>query len=1430
MKKFTYVTVLLLLVAQFNFSQEKHSRIKINNPTQATMRMLAEKGIDLKCGAVHDRNSLTLELNDIEINSLKNINIPFRVEINDLTKFYSERAAREKSSTNYKSKASQQTDQSQFRASVSNIIQDNFIQYTGCDEINWVEPTNFHFGTMGNCLSVSEMLTELDEMYTYSQTNSLDIVSQKLDASPSGQKTWGNPSTTITNPQDNGPASYSGQGTTRWDPQTINYIRITGNQSSTAEGTRPQILFTSMIHSREVSALMNNIYFMWYLIENYNSNDAIKELVDNNELYFVPVVNPDGLRWNEHLNSGGGGMQRKNCRPNTGSTTNTTADRGVDLNRNFDYYWNYNNIGSSGTPSSGTYRGPSPASEPETQIMEDFILNRNFQTGVWNHSYANSVPHPYGGVPSLQSNREDEFYRWHEEMTRYNRYLYGATIFYESNGLPDDWMLGGLADNNGSTGSGQAILATTPEHGSTGFWPNNANVTLNAERSMRISLATAYYGGKYAKLHDLTQSNLSGTTADLDFGIERIGQTGSDFTVTVTAISLNITGVTQAGTETGMSALEQRTVTAQLQLSGGILANEKIEYNVKLSNDNGIIYEVDFEKYYQPTLLFDHDPDTDGLTGWTQSGGWNNTSADAYSLNDALSTGTYSNNATKTLTTTNSFDLSSSDKVIVQFYTKWDLERNYDFVEVLGSTNGTNWTALCANYTKPNATSNTTSHDNKGGTSNFQANSDGQVYDGDRMDNWVMDEIAIDASNNSFLNGTTTAQFRFNFRTDASNVSENYSTTSDGFFLDDFKVISVQIPCDNSSSPTGLTVDSVTTSSASIIWDNVPSATYDLRYRIVGAPTWTEITDIATNSYNITGLTFNDYEVQISTRCVSSTSSYSLSQNFTISSCVGGVVSSFPYTESFESGLGDWTQGINATDDDIDWTSLSGGTPSTGTGPSSANDGSQYLYTEASTNVTPEGSPGKSAFLNSPCFNLNGQQDAQISFGYHMYGDNLGTLSLEVSTNDGAFYSNLITLNPASQNLWKTQVVDLTAYVGQYIKLRFHAITGADYSSDIAIDNIIFSANPPLPAPPTAVCKDITVQLDATGSVTILPSDVDGGSSGDGSITLSLDIDTFTCSNIGPNIVTLTVTDPANPPATTCTATVTVTDKPLPKVTTLPDLTDPCYIEVTAIPEATDCDGDIMGLTGSPLTYNQEGTYTILWQYIDSNGNIVDQNQTVIIDEDTTDPVPDLGSLPDINSQCEINSLTPPTATDNCALTVTVSSNAVFPITSNVTITWTYDDGNENTVTQDQNINILGDTTDPTASNPTAANVQCSADIPPVDILDVTDEADNCSLEANITVAHVSDVSDGNSNPEVITRTYSVTDEASNAINVTQTITVNDTTDPTASNPTGIAAQCTAPAADISVVTDEADKNSNSSFCKRQCNGRFKPRSGHQNL
>ena len=115
---------------------------------------------------------------------------------------------------------------------------------------------------------------------------------------------------------------------------------------------------------------------------------------------------------------------------------------------------------------------------------------------------------------------------------------------------------------------------------------------------------------------------------------------------------------------------------------------------------------------------------------------------------------------------------------------------------------------------------------------------------------------------------------------------------------------------------------------------------------------------------------------------------------------------------------------------------------------------------------------------------------------------------------------------------------------------------------------------------------------------------------------------------------------------------------------------------------------------------------------------------------------------------------------------------------------------------------------DPTASNPAPVRVQCFSDIPAADISVVTDAEDNC--DGAVTVAFVGDdvtsaVCDGA--PVVVTRRYSVTDCAMNSIEVTQTITVEDTMDPTASNPAPVTVQCFSdiPAADISVVTDAED-------------------------
>uniref|UniRef100_UPI002604A818 M14 family metallopeptidase n=1 Tax=uncultured Psychroserpens sp. TaxID=255436 RepID=UPI002604A818 len=855
MRKITCLLVLLFLVVQTSYSQDIYKRIITNNDSETTIQTLLNIGIDLRCGAVYKNNSIQLELSVEQLSQLDNAGIKYNVVVEDLTKYYQERnpseLSIEKAFEQFKSSDQSNTS----NRSIASTILDNYLQYTGCEEVNWTKPSLYNQGSLGGCLTVSEMEAELDQMHA----NYPNLISAKADASPTNQTTWGNPSGTITN---NG-LTYTGQGTTRWDPKTIWYVRITGDQSS-PEGSKPQILYTSMIHAREVSSLMSNMYFMWYLLENYDTDPAIKNLVDNNELYFIPVVNPDGLRWNQHLNSNGGTFQRKNCRPNTGSTSNSTATRGVDVNRNFDYLWGADgdSSGSNDIPSSDTYRGPAPFSEPESQILRDFVLARNFETCLMHHSAANAIPHPYGGIPTRVSNREDEMHQWHEDMSRFNRYVSGATIFTPANGIADDWMLGGTADagnttsnaNNpfpndsspASVGSGQNILASTPEHGSYGseggFWPNPtqtagiSDIERIAARGMRINLMNAYYGGKYAKFHDLTQSDINSLTSDLTFGIERIGQTPSDFTLTVTPVSGNIISIASIPTQTGMNVLDQNNVTAEIVLDGTIQPNDIIEYNVQLSDGTNVFYNVNIEKYYQPTMILSDDPDANSInTNWNLSGTWtaSNAPGAAYSGSRGIKTGgnniTTLGNNQNTSITTNTHDLSASDEVVIQFYTKWDLERNFDFVEFEGSTDGSNWVSLCGIYNKPNATNFTTNeHGAKSSTSHsFQQNnnSSGRVYDGDRMDKWVMEEIIIDATTNSALFQAPNAQFRFRFRTDANNRFENYSANGEGFFIDDFKIIGLQIPCDNSVAPSNLAVTLVTPTSASVSWDNIPSAT-----------------------------------------------------------------------------------------------------------------------------------------------------------------------------------------------------------------------------------------------------------------------------------------------------------------------------------------------------------------------------------------------------------------------------------------------------------------------------------------------------------------------------------------------------------------------------------------------------------------------------
>ena len=154
------------------------------------------------------------------------------------------------------------------------------------------------------------------------------------------------------------------------------------------------------------------------------------------------------------------------------------------------------------------------------------------------------------------------------------------------------------------------------------------------------------------------------------------------------------------------------------------------------------------------------------------------------------------------------------------------------------------------------------------------------------------------------------------------------------------------------------------------------------------------------------------------------------------------------YTEDFESDLGVWAQ---AGDDDADWIRDGYGTLTSGTGPSSGNGDTWYVYTEASSNFNAE------HVLTSSGFDLSSRNGVAISFGYHMYGSSMGSLELLAST-DSSSWTSMWSISGNQGDSWYDTTVSIGVYDGQAsVYLRFVGTTGNGVGSDLAIDNISLS-------------------------------------------------------------------------------------------------------------------------------------------------------------------------------------------------------------------------------------------------------------------------------------------------------------------------------------------------------------------------------------
>ncbi|MBK9449077.1 MAG: S8 family serine peptidase [Bacteroidetes bacterium] len=218
----------------------------------------------------------------------------------------------------------------------------------------------------------------------------------------------------------------------------------------------------------------------------------------------------------------------------------------------------------------------------------------------------------------------------------------------------------------------------------------------------------------------------------------------------------------------------------------------------------------------------------------------------------------------------------------------------------------------------------------------------------------------------------------------------------------------------------------------------------------------------------------------------------SLSQSTTITT--GGATVNLPQNQNFESftgcsnatncgtticGLGSgWINETNGSQDDIDWRVASGATASANTGPdvdhTLGTAQGKYVYLEASACFN------STAQMLTPCINLAGATGPQLSFWYHMNGANMGTLHVDVLSN-GAWTLDAMTPITGNQgNQWRQGTLNLVAYIGTVINIRFRGTTGSDFASDMALDDIGILETSAVPVAafvgsPTTTCPGSTV-------------------------------------------------------------------------------------------------------------------------------------------------------------------------------------------------------------------------------------------------------------------------------------------------------------------------------------------------------------------
>ena len=616
-----------------NTTINKYSKVKIHVNSRADISLLQQFDIDVEHYQGDLKTGIELVLNEDEISRLNSSGLSYEILIPDMKKFYEQRTP----------------------PTTHDLLHSKNIMES--DDVD-----GFSLGSMGGFYTYAEMVQQLDSMRLLYPA----IITQKISIGTSHE------------------------GRTIWA------VKISDNPESNESAVEPGVHFDALHHAREPIGLQAMMYYMYWLLENYGSNPEATYLVNNREIFFIPVVNPDGYEYNRSTDPNGGGQWRKNRRNNGGSF-------GVDLNRNYSYGWGLNS-GSSNNPSSGTYRGPSAFSEPESQSVRDYILANTPEIGFSVHSVAGRYLNPYGYTDT--SVAYEMYSDFSSEFAPENGYLYGTVaemLDYYSSGTTRDYM------------HASGTYCWTPELGGSDFWPDIPEIIPLCSENLHSFKYLSWVSGAYSRMQSYKISGAGhvsrNDTLRLELTIRNKGLTkpSNNVNVTLSTSYPNISSVTPVvnfGNIPQRGSVTNSSTPFKFFVNASATVGDEIKFICTVTQE-GVETSKDTVSVIvgKANILFADDAET-GTSNWTKSGtgSLTDTSFVSYwagsrsfadsrygnSLNDGASYFTMNNNV----------NLSSAVSPRLEFNAKWALENGFDFSRVQISTNnGSSWSTLAGKFT-----------------------------------------------------------------------------------------------------------------------------------------------------------------------------------------------------------------------------------------------------------------------------------------------------------------------------------------------------------------------------------------------------------------------------------------------------------------------------------------------------------------------------------------------------------------------------------------------------------------------------------------------------------------------------------------------------------------------------------------------------------